>query len=263
MFFLSNEDEFQQLWNRIYGDEPPEAFDALSRSRMQWGSVHEDHATAQLLRLFPTASVYESEFLEHPDPKYAWTGASPDGLLTLPDGDYGVHRVNLEYKCPGPNKEGKWKSVTCPHYYYMCQIHMEMAVSETTSTLFVVWNPTCCRVWWVPFNQHFYEETMRFLTLFRSNEWTFGQFNLARLQLKTFAEYHVAKKAICLDNKRLLPSGDWNPRGWVAPAPIDVPPEAYAKTYRRRETKASTSMKSLAKDLASGASLSTKRKSTV
>ena len=204
LFFTDTEVEYEELHARIFANGPPEKFDAASLARMRWGTTHEDHAAAEMLSYFPQLVGFEASILAHPT--VPWMAASPDGTVAVVDQDRGTyHRVNVEIKCPSP-KKGKWKNVSCPMYYYMGQLHAEMACTATRGTLFVVWTPKRCKVWYVPFNKQYHDDLVDWTTQFKEKRCTFKQFLFRKRHMEQFSKA-LAKAAIPLHPRGGFESG--------------------------------------------------------
>jgi len=121
----------------------PDDFTNEARSRMKWGTDHEDDAVLTFLDAFPTFRVHETSFV-----KSGTVGASPDGLISFLDATE-PHAV-LEIKCPSKkNRDG----FRMPHRfipsYYLWQLLMEMYVTNTKETYFVSWGQLETNIWHV------------------------------------------------------------------------------------------------------------------
>jgi hypothetical protein len=139
-----------------------------------------------MLRAFPNLIGYEAQLVKHP--KVGWIAASPDGTLALLDPGNRVYtHLNCEIKCPAP-KDGKFKAVAHPHFYYMPQIHMEMVCTGTRTTLFVVWTPKRTRIWAVEFDEDFHDAIVELTRAFKDKTCTFAQFMSKREELRGWAE---------------------------------------------------------------------------
>ena len=165
-------DEILALWS---GDTKEE-FDEMSKKRMAWGSEQEETAAQAIIDNIPNSVFFDCPLMPIDD-VYA---ASPDGALIvfnceLPDDinvltkEHIAWHANIEIKCPGKyTREGKENSPEAmkkmvqkkwkvPAFYYMIQIHMEMAAQKTKETLFVVWTPLLTRMWRIPFDMNFWQ----------------------------------------------------------------------------------------------------------
>lgn len=181
-FNFKQESDWDEILEKWFGDAV-ENFDAVARSRMAWGSKHEDTAVQVIVDSIPGAHFFECPQI----PINEIYASSPDGaIIVLKSGseervskenlrpeDVAWH-ANVEIKCPGGGignshqemravVEKKWKT---PAAYYMIQIHMEMAAQKTSETLFVVWTPLLTRMWRIPFNRSFWNLCLEVLENF-------------------------------------------------------------------------------------------------
>lgn len=109
---------------------------------MRWGTEQEAVAKEILEHQYPEWTIQEIGFTLHKT--VAHFGASPDGLILLPNGK----RKVLEVKCPIPTtflkykteiKDGETLKMVNSLYYW--QIQAEMAVTGCTEALFYVYCP--------------------------------------------------------------------------------------------------------------------------
>ena len=179
-FEFKQESDWDVILKKWFGSERQE-FDAVARSRMDWGSKHEDTAVGVIVEHIPNVHFFECPQININD-VYA---VSPDGaMIVLKDGvdadkqlsadDIDWH-ANVEIKCPaggvGKSHEEmrdylikKWKR---PATYYMTQIHQEMAGQGVDNTLFVVWTPLMTRMWRVPFDASYWDLCLEVFENFR------------------------------------------------------------------------------------------------
>jgi hypothetical protein len=176
-FNFKQESDWDEILEKWFGTTV-ENFDDVAKSRMAWGSKHEDSAVEVIVD-----HIQNSHFFECPmmpiDDVYA---ASPDGaVVVLHDDKTPDWWANVEIKCPaggiGKTPEEmravvlkKWK---IPAPYYMMQIHQEMAAQKTAETLFVVWTPLLTRMWRIPFNQSYWNLCVEVLENFRHKNVSF------------------------------------------------------------------------------------------
>jgi len=176
-FDFKQESDWDEILEQWFGDAV-EDFDAISRERMDWGSLHEDTAVGVIMDTFPTAQFFECPQINIDD-VYA---VSPDGALLVlhEDGTHKEH-LNVEIKCPGLYGKGgkqtpeqmkamlqkKWKF---PAYYYMVQIHLEMVGQNAQETLFVAWTPLLTRMWRISFDREYWNVCLEVLENFRKKD---------------------------------------------------------------------------------------------
>lgn len=176
-FDFKQPSDWDAILDKWFGDSV-EDFDQLARDRMQWGSTHEDTAVGVIMDHFPTAHFYECAQININD-VYA---VSPDGAMIVfnEDGTEQEH-FNVEIKCPGRYGKGgvqtpqqmaeylekKWQA---PAYYYMTQVHQEMAGQNAAQTLFVAWTPTRTRMWRIPFDKPYWELCLEVFENFRKKD---------------------------------------------------------------------------------------------
>jgi hypothetical protein len=182
-FNFKQESDWDDILEKWFGDRVAN-FDDVAKSRMAWGSKHEDTAVKVIVDNIQGAHFYECPQIPIDD-VYA---SSPDGAIvvlkdntdervskeTLRPEDVAWH-ANVEIKCPGggigktPEEmrdmlKKKWKT---PASYYMIQIHMEMKAQKASQTLFVVWTPLLTRMWKIPFDDSFWALCLEVLDNFR------------------------------------------------------------------------------------------------
>lgn len=184
-FNFKQESDWDEILEKWFGDKT-EAFDAVARSRMAWGSTHEDTAVNVIVDNIPNAHFFECPMIPIDD-VYA---ASPDGAIMVLNractkeealNRNGLNKediawfANVEIKCPGGGVgksheemaqliRKKWKT---PAPYYMIQIHQEMAAQRVKETLFVAWTPRLTRMWRIPFDADFWNMCLEVLENFR------------------------------------------------------------------------------------------------
>lgn len=174
-FDFKQASDWDKILNKWFGNEK-KVFDELAKSRMAWGSKHEDSAVDVVVDSIPNSHFFECPQININE-VYA---ASADGAIVVLEAD-GTPKwhANVEIKCPGRfDKKGNaktpaqmveyvkktWKT---PARYYMTQIHMEMAAQKSAETLFVVWTPHMTRMWRIPFNQRFWDLCLEVFENFR------------------------------------------------------------------------------------------------
>ena len=174
-FNFKQESDWNEILEKWFTDKD-ENFDKLARDRMAWGTKHEDTAAGVVLDYFPNGHFFECAQINIDD-VYA---VSPDGALILlnEDGSHADH-FNVEIKCPGRfGKDGKEqtpeqmcemlrKKWDVPAFYYMTQIHQEMAGQNAKKTLFVTWTPAETRMWVVHFDQDYWNLCLEVFENFR------------------------------------------------------------------------------------------------
>ena len=187
-FNFKQESDWDDILSKWFGDTR-EDFDDVAKSRMAWGSKHEDTAVNVIVDNIPNAHFFECPQIPIDD-VYA---ASPDGAIIvlnkaatkdqvlnskcLAKRDVDWH-ANVEIKCPGGGVgktweemrdivKKKWKTAAP---YYMIQIHQEMAAQGADETLFVVWTPLLTRMWRIPFNATFWNLCVEVLENFRNKD---------------------------------------------------------------------------------------------
>jgi len=184
-FNFKQESDWDDILEKWFGDKK-EDFDEVAKSRMAWGSKHEDTAVDVIVDNIPNSHFFECPQIPI-DEVYA---ASPDGSIIVFNKDFPKEVVlqqkllakehvawhaNVEIKCPGGGigktyeemaamVRKKWNT---PAPYYMVQIHLEMAAQQTSETLFVVWTPLLTRMWRIPFNRSFWNLCVEVLENFR------------------------------------------------------------------------------------------------
>lgn len=180
-FNFKQESDWDTVLDKWFGSER-EVFDAVARSRMDWGSNHEICAARKIVENIPGAHFFECPQIEIND-VYA---VSPDGaLVVLREGasePYGLGDVawhaNVEIKCPGGGigktfpemreyVQKKWKR---PASYYMTQVHQEMCGQNVNETLFVVWTPLFTRMWRIPFDAAYWDYCLEVYENFRKKD---------------------------------------------------------------------------------------------
>jgi hypothetical protein len=170
-FNFKQESDWDAILEKWFGTTV-EDFDDVAKSRMAWGSKHEDSAVNVIVDSIP-----RSHFFECPQiPINEVYAASPDGAVVVLNEDHTTNwYANVEIKCPGggigktPEEMAtvvrkKWKR---PASYYMMQIHQEMAAQSSKETLFVVWTPLLTRMWRIPFDESFWNLCLEVLENFR------------------------------------------------------------------------------------------------
>ena len=170
-FNFKKESDWDSILEKWFGTTV-EVFDDVAKSRMAWGSQHEDSAVNVIVDHIPNSHFFECPMIPI-DKVYA---ASPDGaIVVLHDDNSTDWWANVEIKCPGggigntPEEMAqivrkKWRQ---PAPYYMMQIHQEMAAQSSAETLFVVWTPLLTRMWRIPFNASFWNLCLEVLENFR------------------------------------------------------------------------------------------------
>lgn len=176
-FQFKSEEDWDEILNLWLGDGKEE-FDEASKKRMAWGTEKEDVAAQAIIDNIPNSVFFDCPLMPIDD-IYA---ASPDGAIIVfeEDGKTPKWHANVEIKCPGrytrDGKENspeamkkmvekKWKVAA---FYYMIQIHMEMAAQKTKETLFVVWTPLLTRMWRIPFDMNYWNMCLDVLESFRT-----------------------------------------------------------------------------------------------
>lgn len=216
-FNFKQESDWDTILAKWFGDEREE-FDEVSKERMSWGSKHEDTAVNMIVDHIPNAHFFECPMIAIND-VYA---ASPDGAVivfnkpvnkqealsasSLDENDVEWH-ANVEIKCPGRFKRNgsvnsdeemaeyvrkKWVK---PAYYYMVQVHQEMAAQKTKETLFVVWTPKLTRMWRIKFDQSFWNICLEVLENFRLKNVPFDVM-MSKVQTLKSRSYGVANVPI-------------------------------------------------------------------
>ena len=212
-FFISDEAEFNLFHDRIFGHlnedgvrvyAPGEVFDAASQKRMSYGVDFEDNAGGDFLYRFGNCEGLETPCLDVPG--YPWLASSPDGVIKIYDASGNFERVAYEIKCPSPKlckKTGKSKFKPCntPIYYYIMQIHAEMAATGTKACIFTVWNCVNNKSWYVKFDQQFWDYIVKLAEGFRDKAFSFSEF----LHIKSFITSYA--KVICKQATALHPRG--------------------------------------------------------
>lgn len=189
MFECKDEASYFKMWDKVFGEAPPEKFDERQQAAVDWGSNMEDPACEQFYKTMPGTIVYETSIIDHPT--YDWIAASPDGYIvrieTNEDGSAKrpfdvIERAAFEIKCPGSHlrdNEGKPMPLAMaknlmkkknPPYYYITQVHFEMIALGTPITYFYMWTPWYSKVWKIHFDHSYWEETMAVLSAFRHKE---------------------------------------------------------------------------------------------
>ena len=170
-FNFKVESDWDEILEKWFGTRV-EDFDDVAKSRMAWGSKHEESAIEVIVDHISNSHYFECPMI----PIDAIYAASPDGAIVVLEDDHSVAWwANVEIKCPaggiGKTPEEmkavvlkKWK---LPAPYYMMQIHQEMASQKTAETLFVVWTPLLTRMWRIPFNQSFWNLCLEVTENFR------------------------------------------------------------------------------------------------
>ena len=184
-FNFKQEADWDEILEKWFGDKK-EDFDDVAKSRMAWGSKHEDTAVNVIVDHIENSHFFECPMIPIDD-VYA---ASPDGAIIVLNKSYTKEQVlkeniltsedvlwhaNVEIKCPGggigkTHEEmrdmilKKWNTAAP---YYMIQIHQEMAAQKVKETLFVVWTPLLTRMWRIPFNESFWNLCLEVLENFR------------------------------------------------------------------------------------------------
>lgn len=109
---------------------------------MQWGTKQEATAKEVLQHCNMDWQIQEIGFCLHDTVKHF--GASPDGLILLPNGKKKI----LEVKCPIPSTFMRYKAEVCDgdtlkkvNSQYYWQVQAEMAVTNCTEAIFYVFCP--------------------------------------------------------------------------------------------------------------------------
>ena len=170
-FNFKQESDWDIILEKWFGTTV-EDFDEVAKSRMAWGSKHEDSAVNVIVDSIPGSHFFECPQI----PINEVYAASPDGAIVVLNEDHSTKwYANVEIKCPGggigktPEQMAdivrkKWKR---PASYYMMQIHQEMAAQSSQETLFVVWTPLLTRMWRIPFDKPFWDLCLEVLENFR------------------------------------------------------------------------------------------------
>ena len=170
-FNFKKEEDWDVILDKWFGDTV-EDFNDVAKSRMAWGSKHEDTAVTVILDSIPGSHFFECPQINI-DEVYA---VSPDGaIIVLNDDKTPLWWNNCEIKAPGggvgktPEEMKamllkKWK---LPASYYSVQILQEMVGQNASETLFVAWTPLLTRMWRIKFDQDFWNVALDVLESFR------------------------------------------------------------------------------------------------
>lgn len=79
MFDLKSAEDWDRLWNEMFGDAKPKPFSDEARARMDYGSRTEDTAAALIQKVVPGSIFFECPLIPHS--VYNWIACSPDGYL--------------------------------------------------------------------------------------------------------------------------------------------------------------------------------------
>ncbi len=184
-FNFKQEADWDEILQKWFGNKK-EDFDDVAKSRMAWGSKHEDSAVDVIVDYIENSHFFDCPMIPIDD-VYA---ASPDGAIIVLNKPYTKEQVlkeniltskdvlwhaNIEIKCPAGGigktfeemRDVILKKWNTPAPYYMIQIHMEMASQKVKETLFVVWTPLITRMWRIPFNESFWNFCLEVLENFR------------------------------------------------------------------------------------------------
>lgn len=199
-FFMDGEEDYHLLRGRTFGtlDEagkrvfaPGEVFDAISIKRMAYGTKFEDNAAADCLLRLPNCIGNETTILEHPT--IAYLASSPDGTIDIHDPVTKTYdTVAFEIKCPSAKLDKrsgklKYKSCTSPIWYYLPQVFMEMIATGTKGAIFQVWNAERHRVWYIPWNQEYYDCMIQLVAAFKDQTVTYSEFQHMKRFIKDFS----------------------------------------------------------------------------
>ncbi|KAK2982033.1 hypothetical protein RJ640_029261 [Escallonia rubra] len=119
---------------------------------MEWGVLNE--ATAiERYRSITGRDVSPLGFAIHPEERFAWIGASPDGLLgCFPGG--GILEVKCPYNKGKPEKALPWSTMP---FYYMPQVQGQMEVMDRDWVDLYCWTPNGSTIFRVRREREYWE----------------------------------------------------------------------------------------------------------
>ena len=197
LMFIDNAKDLAQYRLEVLGLRPRPPMDADAMERVKFGVDHEPDAGATLLHHIPDLHAWEVGFEFHPEHK--WFGSSPDGVVhwpsRFPNNPWGA----LEIKCcTKTNNRGQSVPHTGVPYYYIPQLHAEMACMPLPTackwTLFVSWSQTKSKLYIVKFDDAYWRLLWDMVVDFRAGDVDYYQWSLKRDMVKRASE-EIAKKA--------------------------------------------------------------------
>ncbi|KAK3013148.1 hypothetical protein RJ639_008571 [Escallonia herrerae] len=124
-----------ELWKeKVFASD--QSNEASKIHAMEWGVLNEATAIEQY-RSITGRDVSPLGFAIHPEERFAWIGASPDGLLgRFPAG--GILEVKCPYNKGKPEKALPWSTMP---FYYMPQVQGQMEVMDRDWVDLYCWTP--------------------------------------------------------------------------------------------------------------------------
>lgn len=119
---------------------------------MRWGTLHEEDALYEYecaTGLIPSNTLENQRFFIHP--RYAWLGATPDGLI----GDQAL----VEFKCP-------MNQYDAPKPHHLVQTQVQLAVTGRLTCDLATWTPESFRIWRIARSHEFFESIKGYLYAF-------------------------------------------------------------------------------------------------
>lgn len=125
---------------------------AAARAAMNWGVLQES-AAIDRYKSITGRDVGSMGFAVHPDERYRWLGASPDGLLgCCPEG--GILEVKCPYNKGKPQLGLPWAVMP---YYYMPQVQGQMEIMNREWVDLYCWTPNGSTLFRVLRNREYWE----------------------------------------------------------------------------------------------------------
>lgn len=125
-----------ELWQEKVFAPEGDSFSIAAKSAMNWGVLNESVAIDRY-KSITGRDVNLLGFATHPEEKFHWIGASPDGLLGENPGG-GVLEVKCPYNKGKPELALPWPSAP---FYYMPQIQGQMEVLDREWVDLYCWTP--------------------------------------------------------------------------------------------------------------------------
>lgn len=194
--FIRTQDERIQFAEEVFEGRKREEFTEEQKGYVKWGQDHEDIALDVLLNNIPNLIAMEAPMVQHSST--SWLASSPDGFYHLVDDTGTSYETGcIEIKCPAKKKVCNDK-VT---YYYVLQMHLEMACSGYRKAIFCSWGPKLCRAWKIEFNDDLWEMLCKLMTDLKDTKtdkaMPFKDWSLTQYRLKSLC-YDVVDRAVSL-----------------------------------------------------------------
>ncbi|XAR64444.1 hypothetical protein NMG60_11024793 [Bertholletia excelsa] len=125
-----------ELWHEKVFASNVQSIEASKRFAMDWGVLNEA-AAIERYKNITGHDVGSLGFATHPEERFSWLGASPDGLLgCFPGG--GILEVKCPYNKGKPEMGLPWSTMP---FYYMPQVQGQMEIMDRDWVDLYCWTP--------------------------------------------------------------------------------------------------------------------------